>query len=63
MNFLPVFLCYFNYTVSFTDLDHCKRADNFESILTILEVSFIFQAAGAAAKIGSSLKLIHHWQI
>ena len=32
----------------------------FESILTTFEPSVIFEAAGAALEIGSSLKPIHH---
>ncbi len=35
----------------------------FESTLTTFEASFSFEAAGAVLKIGSSLKLHHHWQI
>jgi hypothetical protein len=46
-----------HYTMSFMNLDHCYRADYYES------TSFIFEAAEAEVKIGSSLKLNHHCQI
>jgi hypothetical protein len=35
----------------------------FDLTLTTFEASFIFEAAGAVSKIGSSLKSNHHWQI
>jgi hypothetical protein len=36
----------------------------FELTLTTFEGAFLFfEAAGAVSKIGSSLKLNHHWQI
>ncbi len=35
----------------------------FEFILTTFEASLVFKAAGALAKIGSSLKLNHHEEI
>ncbi len=37
-------------TVSFTDLDHCKQADYFESILTTFKPSFIFWGSWGSGK-------------
>jgi hypothetical protein len=49
--------------MSFTDLDQDSEMIIFESILTTFEASFIFEAAGAVAKIDSSLILNHYKQI
>ncbi len=48
----------------FTDLNQNGKMIIFESILTTFGASSIFfEAAGAKAKIGLSLKLKHHCQI
>jgi hypothetical protein len=49
----PITLTYY---VSFTDLNQSSEMIIFESLLTTFEASFIFEAAGAVAKIGSRLK-------
>ena len=51
------------HTVSFVDLDWGSEMIIFElSFITFKATSF-FEAAGAVAKIGSSLKSIYHFQI
>ncbi len=50
-------------TVSFTDLDQGIELIIFESILTTFIMSIVFRGYRGSRKIGSSLKLIHHWQI
>ncbi len=52
-----------NGTVSLTDLDHGSEMKIFELILTTFEAPIPFEAAGAIAKILSSLKLKPLWQI
>jgi hypothetical protein len=49
--------------MSFTDLDQSSKINIFKSISTTFESSSLFYAAGAAAKIGSSLKVNHQRQI
>ncbi len=45
------------------DLDQCSKMIILESILTTFEVGVIFRAGGEVAKIVSSLKSNHHYQI
>jgi hypothetical protein len=61
MCFLQNFL-YYAINI-FTELDQRNEMIIFNPSFTTFEASYFFDAAGAAPKIGSSLKSIHHRQI
>ncbi len=57
------YFLYSQTTVCIINFDQGSKTIIFKSILTAFVVSIILDAAGAVAKISSSLKLNHHKQI